>query len=131
MKLGYVSRKRSCKRPCPLPVLVASMQRWLHCVREVLLKFDPAIVEGAAPAIADGAVPALLPLPDYDTDDEGPVCEPPALKRPRVAKTIRIEKSIMTTNQRVKRWEYGKIGPSLSYAPDVFFISVFKKFCLV
>ena len=53
-------------------------------------------------------VPVSTRLPDYDTDDEGPVCEPPAVKRPRVTTTIRIEKSIMTTNQRVKRWEYGK-----------------------
>ena len=100
---GFVSRKRSCKRPAPVEVLKASMIRWLHCVREKMLKYRPALLlppwdESAAPAMAPPAINA------YDTDDEGPLIEPNPAKQ---ARSMRVQKSLATQHHRVRRWEYG------------------------
>ena len=40
---GYVSRRRTCKRPIPPIVLCAMMKRWLHCVRSEMLEWLPPL----------------------------------------------------------------------------------------
>ena len=69
-----------------------------------MLKYKPP--PAIAAHVAAAAPAALAQPPDYDTDDEGHLCEPKPAKRKKT-QTHKVAKSMMTEHVRGKRWEYG------------------------